>query len=126
MGASSVRGDIEKNRIYATFDGFLSLEEAVQLVEDYRHAIHSCKPGFTVLTDLANYKPGTPEVQAVFAQGTKLAGESGCAKVGRVTGEKPLGGMQIDRLAKETSSYPAKHFVTVKEAESWLDSAEVD
>ncbi len=122
MGASSVRVDIEKNRIYVTFDGFMSLEEAEQLVEDYQHAITKCRSGFTVLTDLVSYKPGTAEVQEVFSRGTKLAGECGCSKVGRVVGEKPLGGMQIDRLAKETSSYPAKHFATREEAELWLDS----
>ena len=31
----------------------------------------------------------------------------------------------IDRIAKETSSYPAKHFVTQEEAEAWLDSDEM-
>lgn len=125
MGASTIRVDHQKNRIYVTFDGFMNLEEAEKLVEDYRRAIEHCEPGFTVLTHLANYKPGTPEVQAVFSRGTKLAGESGCKKVGRVIGEQPLGGMQIDRIAKETSSYPAKHFETQTEAEAWLDSDEV-
>lgn len=125
VGGSTIKVDHQKNRIYATFDGFLSLEEAEKLVADYQRAIEQCKPGFTVLTHLANYKPGTPEVQAVFSRGTKLAGESGCLKVGRVIGEKPLGGMQIDRIAKETSSYPAKHFVTQEEAEAWLDSDEM-
>ena len=35
---------------------------------------------------------------------------------------KPLGGMQIDRLAKTVTSYESQHFATFEEAEAYLDS----
>ncbi len=115
--------DLEKNRIYITVFGFMTADEAHQLNEDYREAIDQCKPGFTVLTDVRYYKPGPPEIQAILAEGPKMAQAAGCKKVARVLVEtKPLGGMQIERLAKSSSSYPSRHFETIEEAEAYLDS----
>ena len=123
MGQPIIRVDKGKNRIYVTFNGFMNVAEANQLIEDYSNAVESCETGFTVLSDLSNYKPGTPEVTKIFEQGPKLAGDAGCLKVARVvTKMDPLGSMQIDRLARETSSYPAKHFESHADAEIWLDS----
>ena len=42
----------------------------------------------------------------------------------RVSGKTPLGGMQINRLAKLKTKYAAKHFKTEAEAEAYLDSKE--
>ena len=115
--------DLEKNRIYLTIYGFMTVEDAKQLNEDYRKAIEQCEPGFTVLTDVRYYKPGPPEVQAILAEAPRMAEAAGCKKVARILVEtKPLGGMQIDRLARTTSSYPSRHFDTVEEAEAYLDS----
>lgn len=115
--------DLEKNRIYLTVYGFMTADDARQLNEDYRKAIAQCKPGFTVLTDVRYYKPGPPEVQAILAEGPKMAEAAGCKKVARVLVEtRPLGGMQLDRLAKKCSTYPSRHFSTIEEAEAYLDS----
>lgn len=115
--------DLEKNRIYLTIFGFMTVEDARRFNEDYRKAIERCKPGFTVLTDVRYYKPGPPEVQDILAEGPKMAQAAGCKKVARVLVEtKPLGSMQIERLAKKASSYPSRHFDSVEEAEAYLDS----
>lgn len=114
--------DTEKNRIYLSFEGFMTLEDAKKLRDDYRNAIEQCKPGYTVVTNAINYKPGTPEVQEVVASMTKMAGDTGCGKVARVVGNKPLGGMQIDRLSKEQAGYPSRNFETIEEAEAYLDT----
>ena len=116
--------DSVKNRITLYFDGFMTLEEAKMLREDYRNAIAQCKPGFTVITHAIDYKPGTPEVQEIVTTMTKMAEDAGCSKVARVVGDKPLGGMQIDRIAKTVTTYPSKHFATVEEAQAYLDSDE--
>jgi hypothetical protein len=122
MREMTTKVDPVKNRITIFFDGFMSLEEAKILQENYRKAIQQCRPGFTVLTHAIDYKPGTPEVQDIVVSMTKMAGDAGCSKVARVVGDKPLGAMQIDRLAKSVTSYPSCHFQTVEEAEAYLDS----
>jgi len=115
------RYDTAKNRIYIRFDGFMNLERAQQLHDAYRDAIAQAKPGFTVVTYAQDYKPGGREVQDVVAKMVKMAEDGGCAKVARVVGDNPLGGMQINRLAKETTKYESRHFKTDVEAEAYLD-----
>jgi hypothetical protein len=122
MGEFLARVDAEKNRIYFKITGYLTLDQAEQLREDYRSAVARCKPGFTVLTDVVDYKPGSPEVQDIVVSCAEIDGNAGCSKVARVVGNKPLGGMQIDRLASSVATYPARHFSTVAEAEAYLDS----
>lgn len=122
MGEFSVRVDAEKSRIYFKILGYLTLDQAEKLREDYRAAVARCKPGFTVLTDVADYKPGSREVQDIVVSCAEIDGNAGCRRVARVVGNKPLGGMQIDRLASSVATYPARHFSTIEEAEAYLDS----
>ncbi len=118
---STVRLDGEKNRIYLYLEGFHDLEEATRMRDLYKDAIAACRPGFTVLADVSRYKPGHAEVQEIHAQAVKLAAEAGLSKVARVVGKTPLGGMQIDRIARSESKYEARNFATHKEAEAYLD-----
>jgi nucleotide-binding universal stress UspA family protein len=118
---SNVRIDASKNRIYLVLEGFHDVEEALRMKKLYKAAIDACKPGFTVLADVSAYKPGSDQVQAVHAEAVKLAEEAGVRKVARVVGEMPLGGMQINRIAKKEGHYQSAHFETLEEAEEFLD-----
>lgn len=119
---SHARVDRDKNRIYLTLEGSHDLEEAVRMKNEYKKAIAQCRRGFTVLTDVRNYIPGSGEVQKVHEEAVELAEQGGVSRVARVVGETPLGGMQIDRIAKKHIHYSAGHFATVEEAEEFLDS----
>ncbi|MCP4895542.1 MAG: hypothetical protein GY906_01095 [bacterium] len=119
-----VRVDSANNRIRIYFKGFFSLEDAEALRQAYSDAIAKMSDGFTVITFAEGYMPGTPEVQEIIASMTQLAELGGCAKVARVVGGNPLGGYQIDRLAKTDTSYPSQHFKTEEEAIEYLDSDE--
>jgi hypothetical protein len=121
MLKTSAEVDLDKNRIYLRFEGFMTVTGAQRLRDDYRQAIEKCRPGFTVLTYAVDYKPGTPEVQEIVASMAKIAEVAGCSKVARVVGDKPLGSMQIDRIAKSVTKYPSRHFQSVEEAEEYLD-----
>lgn len=119
-----VRLDKNKNRIYLHFKGFMTPERARELRDLYIDAISRAEPGFTAVTFSQDYKPSAPEVQDTIHEMTKAAEEGGVKKVARVTGDAPLGAMQIDRIAKSNTSYPSRHFRTLKEAEQYLDSDE--
>jgi hypothetical protein len=123
---STVRVDEAKNRIYLVLEGFHDMEEAVRMREAYREAIAKCRPGFTVLADVSNYKPGAGDVQSVHAEAVKIAEDAGISRVARLVGEKPLGGMQIERIARSKGHYLAQHFTDAEEAEAFLDAAEDD
>jgi len=118
---STVRVDLYKNRIYLILVGYHDVEEATRIKDLYKKAIKSCRPGFTVLADVSDYKPGSSEIQAVHAEAITSAQNAGVRKVARVVGKKPLGGMQIERIAHDTGHYEAAHFETAEEAERYLD-----
>ncbi len=113
-----------KNRIYIVVEGLLSKDEAVALSEDYRTMLARCSPGFTVVTDVKKFDPVSDEVQKITTELPAMAQAAGVSKVARITGDNPLGGMQICRLAQATASYPSRHFSTMEEAEAYLDSDE--
>jgi hypothetical protein len=121
MGEHSTRIDLGKNRIYINFSGYLTLERATKLQKEYCSAVEQCSSGFTVLTNATDFKPGTPEVQDIVLSMSKMADSAGCKKVARVVGDRPLGGMQIDRLARSVATYEAQNFETFEEAEAYLD-----
>lgn len=116
--------DTEKNRIYIKFPDSLNVMKAKKLKEEYRKAIEKCKPGFTTLTYATNFKPASQEIQGIISEMTQMADTAGISKVARVIGESPVGAMQINRLAKEKTKYPAKHFKTEAEAEAYLNEDE--
>jgi len=118
---STVRVDSTKNRIYLVLEGFHDVEEALRMKKLYKEAIDSCIPGFTVLADVSAYKPGSGEVQQVHEEAIRLAEDAGVSKVARMVGEKPLGGMQIGRIARTKGHYESAHFETVEDAEEFLD-----
>ena len=118
---STVKVDSSKNRICLVLEGFHDVEEALRMKKLYKEAIDSSKSGFTVLADVSAYKPGSDEVQKVHEEAVKLAEEAGVSKVARVVGEMPLGGMQINRIARAKGHYESAHFETVEDAEAFLD-----
>lgn len=122
MGDYSIRLDAHKNRIYIHLSGYLTVEQANNLLNEYRTAIARSNSGFTVLTNAIDFKPGTPEVQKIVLSMAELDDGAGCRKVARVIGNNHLGAMQIDRLVSSLATYPARHFETVEEAEAFLDS----
>lgn len=118
---STVRVNKIKNRIYLVLEGYHDVEEATRMKELYGDAIKSCTPGFTVLADLREYKPGDDDVREIHAEAVNLAENAGVRKVARLVGDKPLGGLQINRVAQKEGHYDAAHFQTIEDAEQYLD-----
>ena len=115
--------DVSRKRIYLVFEGFLSLDRAMDLKERYRRAIAEVGPGYTVLSYFKNFVPGTAEIQEVFRSMIGMASDGGCRKAARTGSGSVMGPLQMGRLAKE-SSYPSHHFETWEAAEAFLDGDE--
>lgn len=122
METFRIKFDQTKNRIYLYLEGQLPVEELLKLKKEYRDAIQKCRPGFTVLTDLTNYIPGSSEAQKIHSDIAKMDDEADIRKIARVIGETPLGGMQVGRIVKIEAKYPSENFKTYEEAEEYLDS----
>ncbi len=124
MAEIDVNVDKMKNRIYIQTEGSLNIDEAKELEEAYRKAVRECRPGFTVLNDVAKLQPCLPEVQEILKEITEIASQAGVGRVARVVGDTPIAGLQIDRISKTQSHYHGESFKTIKEAEIYLDEKE--
>ena len=121
MGTYMLQYNSDKNRVAITVEGSLSYDETLKLKEEYRELIKNCRRGFTVLTDLVNFIPGSHDVQEIHAEMVKMDSAAGVSKIARVVGETPLGGMQIRRIARSEGGYPSANFATKEDAELYLD-----
>jgi hypothetical protein len=113
--------DSARKRIYLVFEGFLSLESAVELKEAYRRAIAEVGPGYTVLSYFKDFTPAVPEVADIFTSMIEMASKGGCRKAARVSSGSVLGPLQMSRLATSRAGYPSRQLQTWAEAEDYLD-----
>ena len=116
--------DREKNRIYITAVGDWTIEQSDAFLRDYREALAKTRPGFTVLSDVRAFMCSSSDVQRNHAEAIKMDAEAGVKKVARVVGTTPLAGFQIKRISRAREAYESENFVTVDEAESYLDGDE--
>ena len=118
----SVNYNSRKNRIYVAMKGKLTVEDAEQLKELYRSALEKCRANFDVLTEAQDLAPFDAKVQHVLTDICKLVSKFGVKRVARVGGDTPRGVMQLNLLSRTAGGYVATNFVTMAEAEEYLDS----
>jgi len=114
--------DREKNRIYITAVGDWDIGHSDAFLKDYKEALAKTRPGFTVLSDVRAFMCSSDEVQQNHAAAIRMDAEAGVRKVARVVGAAPLAGFQIKRISRSVEDYESKNFVTLEEAEDYLDS----
>jgi len=111
-----------KKRVYLTFKGFLSIDDAERLYESYRRAIDRVGPGYTAVSIFEDFVPGTDEVQQVISKMILMANANGCLSVARVAEGSVFGPLQLGRLQREVKAgYPVKDVKNLEEAEAYLD-----
>lgn len=116
--------DEGKKRVYLTFRGFLSLDDAERLYESYRRAIHRVGSGYTAVSIFEDFVPGKEEVQQIISKMILMANDNGCLAAARVAEGSVFGPLQLGRLQREVKAdYPVKDFKNLDEAEAYLDEA---
>lgn len=116
-----LRANVEKNRLYVTFQGFMTLEQIKEAQEvEFQEVEKKLKPGFDLIVDIRDFSPTTEDGAEELIRGQKKLIEMGINRLIRVIGEKMLGKMQLERLAK-ISSIVAETARSIEEAERMLD-----
>jgi hypothetical protein len=94
--------------------------------EAMRQAVKILLPGFTVLADLRNLGIATAQRQ-YLAEGQRILGEAGMARVASVWGDQALERMKIGESAQSSGgahyATNRKEFLDISEAIIWLDEA---
>ena len=58
----TIRVNTLKNRLYVTLVGYFTLEEIKRCGDETIEATAKLRPGYDVITDITQFKPGPPEV----------------------------------------------------------------
>ena len=124
MGSFNVRADRVKNRLYVTFAGFFSDEEARAACTEVLQHAEKLGTGFDVITDITDFQTTTGAGAEVIRNTQVKLGERGVRRVVRVTGSQVLPNLQLTRTAREAGYGPgtkAETAATVDDAERLLE-----
>lgn len=116
-----VHADTARNRLYITLSGFMALEEAKQCGDETIAATRKLKPGYDVITDITDFKPGTQEVAKDIERVQAHFLKSGARGGVRVVGQNAASSMQFARVAKQ-AGFQSSNVATLAEAEKLLDA----
>jgi hypothetical protein len=114
------RANIEKNRLYIKLEGFFSDEVARNAAETIFAEIDKLQPGFAVINDVSNFKPGTPTGAKEIVRVQTYEQEHGVGRIVRIVGQEVIGKMQFERMSKETD-IKVEFATSLEEAERLLD-----
>jgi hypothetical protein len=123
MAEAKVWIDVEKNRLYVVLKGFFTEAEAEAAFELSVRTAKKLNPGFDVVTDLSQHKPGsaagidaTKRVQAFLIK-------HGMRRIVRIVTSSALSKLQFERIGKSVGYAEdiADVALTVEEADSKLD-----
>ena len=116
-----VHADTVRNRLYITLVGFFAIEEAKQCGDETIAATRKLKPGYDVVTDITEFKPGSQDVAKDIERVQMHFKISGARQGVRVVGSNAPTSMQFARVGK-SAGFEATNVATMAEAEKLLDS----
>ena len=114
-----IRCETRLNRIYIRLEGFFTPEEMRKCVDETIAAARRLRPGYEVITDISQMKPGNDAVAKEIERAQAHFVASGAKRGVRVVGPSVVSGMQF----KRTGSQVGYHSVNVgsqAEAETYL------
>ncbi len=114
-----IRIDTERNRLYVTLIGFFSIEEATRCAEETIEATRRLRSGYDVVTDVSQFKAGTPAVAEQAERVQRHFQASGARQGVRIVGKEVITQMQFNRTARR-AGYISTAVETLAEAEIFL------
>ena len=117
----SISVDSGKNRIYLTVQGFWKDPTVVpNYIQDIEKAASSALQDFTVITDITQMRPPSPEVGELHMKAQTALVEKGLIATAEILPESVIAQASVDRYSKESGMNKGS-FASIVEAESWLD-----
>jgi len=115
----TIKTDLAKNRLYVTLNGFFTIDEMKKCVDETITATNKLKHGYDVITDISQFKPGTPEVTKEIQRAQAHFASSGARRGVRIVGENALSGMQFKRTGTQ-AGYSSTNVASLEAAEQVL------
>ena len=115
----TVRADTLRNRLYVTLVGFFSIDEMKRCGDETIEGTKKLRPGYDVITDITQFKAGTPEVAADIERVQAHFRKSGARQGVRIVGGNVLSGMQFRRTGGQ-AEYNSVNVPSLEAAEEFL------
>ena len=115
----TVRADTVKNRLYVTLVGFFSVEEIKRCGDETIEATKKLRPGYDVVTDITQFKPGVPEVAHDIERVQAHFRKSGARQGVRIVGGNVVSGIQFKRTGAH-AEYNSVNVPSLEAAEELL------
>ena len=121
MGNWEVSTDEQKNRLYLTLEGRLSVEEVANAADAVIEASGTLAPGFDQVNDMSAFEPADPDALDHVERGKRGIVENGIAATCRVVSDSTTGQMEFDRAGEDEEEYAVAKTDSVEQAEKLLD-----
>ena len=108
-----------KNRLHVTLTGFFTIDEMKKCVDETIEATKKLSHGYDVITDISEFKAGSPEVAAEIQRAQTHFANSGARRGVRIVGKNALSGMQFKRTGTQ-AGYSSTNVATLEDAEQVL------
>jgi hypothetical protein len=120
----TVRVNALKNRLYVALVGYFSLEEMQRCGDETIAATKKLRPGYDVITDITQFKAGSPEVAKDIARVQAHFSKSGARQGVRIVAEgNLLTGIQFRRTGTQVQ-YNSVNVSSLEAAEELLANLE--
>jgi hypothetical protein len=87
VGTFHIRIDPAKNRLYLSLQGHLPEAATLKAVDEIIACVSDLKPGFTMVSDVATFKPATPKGAEDIKQAQAFLARNGLGRAVRVVGD---------------------------------------
>jgi hypothetical protein len=118
------KADVVKNRLYVTFKGRMDVDEVKTGGANVIQEARKLKPGFGIISDIAEFIPTTEEGRLSMQNTMKTIKELGLGHVVRIVKNlNSVSGSQWQRTSQAVG-YSANEVTTLAEAETLLNKLE--
>lgn len=118
----TVKASPGKNRLYLTLKGKLDVAQMQAGVQAIVVEVKKLKPGFAVISDIAEAQPNSEEARLVMQQAMGTIKQMGMGRAVRVVSDSAMiAANQWQRTSRSAAGYTAEQVRTVEEAEHLLD-----
>ncbi len=116
-----IKKDINKNRLYLTISGIVSITEAKKIKDELEKEVEDMRPNFDLINDISRFIHGQEEAGSVLSEIMKFLISKNVNRVVRVVGNSKEGLIQFANYSLSIEAYQLKYVPTLEEAEKFLD-----
>jgi anti-anti-sigma regulatory factor len=117
-----IKKDVQKNRLYLSVSGIVSLAEAVKAKEQIEKETEFLQPEFDLINDISKFIHGDDAAGQILKEITISLIQKKVNRVVRVVGTSKAGLIQFANNSLSTDSYKIHYVPTLEEAEKFLNT----